>query len=118
MIGVRLGFLTALGLAAATVPAAACSCAPVRHDTPLPPILVEATVLSYTVQGTGAVANIRVHRTLKGAIGRRARVHTAAHPAACGVVFRPGERLRIGMNRHQGRYVTNSCIQFHVAPPR
>ena len=99
-------------------PALACSCAPVRHDAPLPEAIVDATVLTYRVEGHGAVASVQVHRALKGGVGGRIAVHTAAHSAMCGVAFRPGERLRIGLNRHSGRYVTNSCIQFHIARPR
>jgi len=104
--------LVALAIITAAPSALACSCMRPGPDAPQPEIIVKARVETVTRSGHGIVARLRVIDRVKGRTPRLIDVHTAGHPAACGVSFKPGDLSRYAIGRNQGLFTANSCMQF------
>ena len=64
--------------------------------------------------GDEAVFTFRVERALKGRVGRRVRVHSAASGAACGLEGRRGQRVGLLLARTKKGWASSLCNE--VAP--
>lgn len=121
----RLAISAAIGLAAllAAGPALACSCGPPNPKRAVArvDVLVEGRVIDQRI-GTdlagkpAAVIRIRVDRTIKGVRPASGvlTLHSAPHPAACGVDYSSGFTGRFGAKMHTGGLYTDNCTQFEL----
>jgi hypothetical protein len=102
---------------AGAAPAAACSCRPPTEASVLASsdVALQGRVTRVSKVGgeTGRVfAVIRVEKSLKGRLPRVITVETRASSAACGIAFRPGERVRLGADRKGRNYASGLCSLF------
>ena len=121
VLAAAMGLVVATGLAA--VPALACSCGPPnpKQTEARVELLFEGSVVS---QRTGvdlagkpaAVIRVKVDRMLKGRKPASGflTLHSATHPAACGVDYSRGFTGRFGASMHTGGLYTSSCTQFNL----
>ncbi len=97
----------------ASLPALACSCAPVGPGAPEADTIIEGRVAGIYPDSGGKpeiLATIAVTRILKGSAGPRALVRTASSSAACGVSFQVGQTVHVALRRAARGYTTNLCL--------
>jgi hypothetical protein len=109
----------AAALVEAPAPAWACSCAVVDPEAALDGADAAFVGTLETrresnrgpVRSTGdpVTLGFRVEQVLKGDLGERVEVVTAASGASCGIEARPGERLTLLLSRDRGRWQSGLC---------
>lgn len=114
----------ALALASAD-PASACSCVPVDRQVQVPAVSVifvgEVTRMPDPIEASDSIGarvryRFRVIEVLKGRPDNPATLSTAASPAACGVLFSPGERYLVFAHERAGELQTTLC-DFNESGP-
>ena len=114
--------LLAAVLAARVEPASACSCALgdprsalARADAAFVGVLVERREPPVLRSSADTVTLVfRVEESVKGRLGERVEVETAASGASCGIEAGVGDRIGLFLERAGGRWRSNLCAQ--VAP--
>ena len=89
----------------------------------MPPVVVRAKVLDVLPANRQMMARVQVLSVERGRAEAAATVWTPRSSAACGVAFRRGAVIRLGMapatdglqTRGRGNYTANSCQQFRLA---
>ena len=116
MTNPKLAALCLVASFAAGGEALACSCRPMSRQQAIDAtaIVFEGRVLRVRQEGQRLYADIETSRILKGNLPRVVEVGTAAHSAACGYAFKPGQSLTVGVSLSQRMYSTNSCLMFSL----
>lgn len=102
--------LAAGGLAA--TPALACKCEQMTRAQAIArgDAAFEGLVVRVRFEGSQTYAEIETSRPLKGAVPRRVELGSRRSAAACGVVFREGQRLTFVARFAEQQFTTNSCL--------
>lgn len=112
-----------LALVFAATPALACSCgkpdpkrAVAQSDLVFDGKVVSQRVGVDLAGRPAAVIRVQVSRMIKGKMPPSGTVtlHSAPHPAACGVDYSGGFTGRFGARMHTGGLYTSSCTQFEL----
>jgi hypothetical protein len=105
-------------LAGAGHPALACSCAKLTFTQAMAqtPIVFEGRVMRVRRERDSVYADIEMSRVLKGSVPRIVEVGTPTSSAACGYVFKAGERLTVGVRLAQQMFTTSICTMGPLNP--
>jgi len=118
MVG-QAGILTLAALAAGALsitPALACKCEKLSRTqaTARADVAFEGRVVRVRVEGSQVYTEIETSRPLKGAVPRRVELGSRRSAAACGVMFREGQRLTFAARFAEQQFTTNSCLMNAV----